>query len=69
MWKHDTFKELVESESDFTGMVAYSLYKNEKVTWIEEYKSEHKKYPTKDELEKYFYPTSTGKLTIKRYKE
>ena len=35
MSRHQTFSKLVQSQQDFVGMVAYTIYKNEKINWIE----------------------------------
>lgn len=46
--------ELVQSESDMIGHIAYSIYKAEKISWIERHKSENEgKEPTESEFEEY----------------
>lgn len=50
-------------------MVAYSIYKNEKVAWIEAHKAKHGSYPTQEELDKYFYPSIGDPDTTQRYND
>lgn len=35
---HQTFNKLVENDADFIGMVAYTIYKKDKLDWIEQFK-------------------------------
>lgn len=37
MWSHRIFDDLIEDENDFVGKVAYSIYKQEKVSWINDF--------------------------------
>lgn len=36
---HQTFKKLVEDDADFIGMVAYTIYKKDKLDWIAQFKA------------------------------
>ena len=48
------YSRLVQSESDMIGHIAYSLYKAEKVSWIEGHKRDNGgKEPTEAEFKKY----------------
>lgn len=48
------YSRLVQSESDMIGHIAYSLYKNEKISWIEGRKKDNGgKEPTEAEFKKY----------------
>ena len=48
------YSRLVQSESDMIGHIAYSLYKAEKVSWIEGHKKDNGgKEPTEMEFRKY----------------
>lgn len=35
------FKDLVSDDNDFVGMVAYTIYKRQKIEWIEAFKAQH----------------------------
>lgn len=45
------FDSLVETKDDFVGMVAYTLYKRQKVEWIEEFKESNGRPPTLQDIE------------------
>lgn len=46
------FEALVKSDNDLVGMVAYTLYKRQKIEWIEKFRAEHANTdPTEEELE------------------
>ena len=46
------FEALVKSDNDLVGMVAYTLYKRQKIEWIEKFRAEHANVdPTEEELE------------------
>lgn len=48
------YSELVDGENDMIGHIAYSLYKSNKIKFIEQFKSENSdKTPTEDELHAY----------------
>lgn len=38
MAQHQTFTKLVRNDDDLVGMIAYTIYKKEKLNWIEQYK-------------------------------
>ena len=45
------FKKLVDDETDLIGLVAYGLYKNNKIEYLEKFKDKNGREPTEDELE------------------
>ena len=69
MWNHDTFNKLVDNESDFTGMVAYTIYKRDKISWVENQKELNGKYPTREAIDQYFHPHIESPRSISRYKD
>ena len=69
MWKHNTFEKLVESKSDFTGMVAYTIYKNDKLSWINDQKNKNDEYPSQNIIDEYFHSSAESEPSIERYKE
>nr|WP_315097738.1 hypothetical protein [uncultured Porphyromonas sp.] len=52
------YSKLVTKEHGLTGFIAYCLYKQEKVVWIEEFKEKHKVPPTDKEIEDGFSTTT-----------
>ena len=48
------YSKLVTKEHGLTGFIAYCLYKQKKVAWIENFKEEHKVPPTDKEIEDLF---------------
>ena len=63
----DIHTKLVADENDLVGLIAYGLYKQEKLSYIEKYKNEHGgRKPTNLEIEQY---TKTAELHIESYKE
>lgn len=47
------YGKLVKSDSDMIGHIAYSIYKAEKISWIDGYKKDRGKDPTEAEFKKY----------------
>lgn len=68
MWQHNIFEDLIKDENDFVGKVAYSIYKQEKVRWIQHHKEKHEEYPSKDIIQKYFHLPNSRPETIARYR-
>ena len=69
MSRHQTFTKLVTSDTDFVGMVAYTIYKNEKLDWIAQFKTQNSnREPTEDEL-KQFNLTTDSDLRIQQYRQ
>jgi hypothetical protein len=69
MSRHQTFTKLVTDDKDFVGMVAYTIYKNEKLDWIAQFKTQNSnREPTEDEL-KQFNLTTDSDLRIQQYRQ
>ena len=68
MSRHQTFTKLVTDDKDFVGMVAYTIYKKEKLDWIEQFKVTHGDEPSEAEL-KQFTLASDSTLRIQQYRE
>ncbi|OVE48555.1 hypothetical protein [Chromobacterium violaceum] len=64
---HATYTDLVKSDDDLIGHVAYSLYKSEKLTWLQTFEDKHQRAATDDEVETYFHPSVPAK--IEEYRE
>lgn len=62
------YKQLVEDKNDIVGHVAYSLYKNDKIQYINQFKEENGREPKEGEL-KPFHDASCLEGSIERYKE
>ncbi|MBQ9094087.1 MAG: hypothetical protein IJY03_08925 [Prevotella sp.] len=62
------YKQLVDGEGDITGHVAYSLYKMDKICFIEKFKKEHDgKEPSEEEFRP-FHDIACMDASIERYK-
>ena len=48
------FRNIVQNDNDFIGMVAYTLYKRQKIEWIEAFVRDNQKDPTDQEIEQGF---------------
>lgn len=68
MWGHNLFNDLVQGDNDFVGMVAYSVYKQEKVRWIQKHHQDTGRYPTPEEMQTYFYNQHSRPESIQRYR-
>ena len=60
------FKDLVTDSSDIIGAISYTLYKQQKIAFIESFKEENKHYPTDQELDG-FHRTSSSIQAKKGY--
>ncbi|EPJ1367633.1 hypothetical protein ACTEZJ_001517 [Vibrio fluvialis] len=69
MWKHNTFCDIIEEEGDFVGYVAYALYKEQKVKWINAYKDKTGDYPTPTQVEVYFNTFHSSQGCLDKYRE
>lgn len=63
------FNKIVADDNDFVGMVAYTLYKRQKVEWIEKFSTDHQRQPTDDELEAGFTRFSLMPSQLQSYRE
>ena len=62
------YNELVEDDNDIVGHIAYSLYKSDKIDFIEDYKNKnHGNEPTEDDLRR-FHEVCCIPSNIERYK-
>lgn len=61
------YKQLVEDENDIVGHIAYSLYKAEKIEYINKFKDEKGREPNEDEL-KPFHESTCVSGSLSRYK-
>lgn len=69
MARHQTFTKLVTDDKDFVGMVAYTIYKNEKLDWIEQFKTQNSGVEPTEEQLKQFNLTTDSDLRIQQYRQ
>lgn len=62
------YKKLVKTDNDYVGMIAYSIYKAEKITFIESYKKSNGNYPSEKELYN-FQAVHSSKKGLERIRE
>lgn len=67
MSQHSTFKKLVTSDDDFIGMVAYTIYKNDKINWIDSYTARTGNEPTFTDIQNSFNVTSDSDQKVQQY--
>ena len=53
------YEQLVKSESDLVGLIAYAIYKKHKIEFITSIKEEEKREPTEDECNAFFKASTT----------
>lgn len=63
------FDELVGDERDFVGIVAYTIYKRQKVEWLKRFEEEHERPATDDEVAAGFAKFSNLPSQISSYRE
>lgn len=68
MWNHRIFEQIIEGDNDFVGMVAYSIYKQEKIKWIKKQYEETGEYPSADTIDRYFHVFASTDDVLKRYR-
>lgn len=61
------YSQLVESENDLVGLVAYGIYKRHKIEFLLGFKNKHNREPNESECEVFFL-TSTTETQIAKYK-
>lgn len=61
------YRELVEDDNDIVGHIAYSLYKSDKIKFIEKFKAKHGQEPAEDDLRQ-FHEVCCIQSNIDRYK-
>lgn len=59
------FQKLVTDENDLVGIVAYTIYKREKVRWLEEFVGTHRREPTGPERDGF---NASSKLHTEGYR-
>ncbi len=62
------YEQLVQGEDDVIGHIAYSLYKSDKIQYIEKFKAEHNGCDLEEEDLKSFHDVSTLESSIQRYR-
>jgi len=63
------FENLVENERDFIGIVAYSLYKQQKVEWIRNFNKSNGRPPDEKELKSGFLDFASMESQKNSYKD
>ncbi len=64
------FSSIVQNDNDFVGMVAYTLYKRQKIEWIAQFIKDHNNtHPTDAEVEDGFAKFSNMPSQINAYRE
>lgn len=61
------YEQLVKSEDDLVGLVAYAIYKKHKIEFITRMKEEEGRDPTEDEC-KIFFKASTTESQLAKYR-
>lgn len=61
------YEKIVNEENDFIGKIAYSIYKEDKINFINSFYSTNDRNPTQDEL-KWFHEISSTDSSIERYR-
>lgn len=64
---NNIFSLLVNSRADIAGHIAYSLYKEDKVSYVSRFKETNKREPTDDELS-IFHDVSSQPESIQKYR-
>lgn len=60
------YNELVDGPQDFVGLVAYSVYKQDKIKYVKRFEAEHNRAPTPEELQEFH---AIARNSIGNYKE
>lgn len=68
MAKHQTFRKLINHDKDFVGMIAYTVYKNEKIDWIDRFIAKEQRSPTQAEIDIGFNIATDSDLRIENYR-
>lgn len=63
------FDKLVQNDGDFVGMVAYTIYKRQKVEWLKRFQQDHSRIPDDDEVEAGFSRFSNMQSQLDAYRE
>ena len=57
--RNGVFKSLVKGDDDITGLVAYSVFKQNELDWLNEFRKKKGREPTDDETDAYILGEST----------
>lgn len=60
------FSKLVDDETDLIGLVAYGVYKNNKIEYLENFKKKNQREPSEDEIEQ-FNENSCSESSLRNY--
>lgn len=67
-WQHQIFGDLIKGDDDFVGKVAYFLYKQEKLSWLDDQERHKGSPPTEDEIIQYFLKPNSRPEALERYR-
>ncbi|MFK3943185.1 hypothetical protein ACI2KC_16110 [Pseudomonas monteilii] len=62
------YTELVKNEDDILGIIAYSLYKRQKIEFIKAFKAKHGRDPTDADLS-HFHEVSNSSFQLQAYRD
>ncbi len=57
--RNAVFSSLVKADSDITGLVAYSIFKQNELDWLQEFRTAKGREPTESEADSYIIGEST----------
>lgn len=67
-WNHCTYSHFVKDEDDFVGKIAYTLYKERKIAWIENTKKENGGTPPSEkEIYHYFISNENTEALVQKH--
>lgn len=61
------YAEIAKDENDFIGKIAYSIYKEDKISYIDKFIEDNSRNPTEEEL-KGFHRISSSQSSVERYR-
>ena len=63
------YNKIVHDEADLIGHIAYSMYKDEKIRFIEDFKNKHSVDDLSEDDIRYFNDINSSDTSIKRYRD
>lgn len=63
------YNKIVHDEADIIGHIAYSMYKDEKIRFIEDFKNKHSVDDLSEDDIRYFNDINSSDTSIKRYRD
>ena len=63
------YSEIIESENDMIGHIAYSIYKSKKIEYIKNFKKENNRSPSEDDLHNYHMSSKVHLASIRTQAE